>query len=59
MNREVFDDVFCVDCNGNRRQNLRGRNNYDGTLLYICTECGCENSVEDEYTKEMKQNVMR
>lgn len=59
MDREAFDDVFCVDCDRYREQKLKGRNNYDGTLLYICTECGCENSVEDEYTKEMKQNVMK
>lgn len=59
MDSDRYDDVFCVDCDGYRKQKLKGRNNYDGTLLYICTECGCENCIEDEHTKEMKQNVMK
>ena len=46
MEQYKYDDVFCVDCNGYRRQRLARKNIYDGMLRYICTECGCENNVE-------------
>lgn len=59
MDSARYDDVFCVDCDGYRRQMLKGRNIYDGTLLYLCTECECENSIEDELTKDLKQNDMK
>lgn len=64
MDRDVFNDVFCVDCNGYRKQKLKGRNAYDETLLYICTECGCENSVEMEnvislFSGNVKQRTMK
>lgn len=48
MNSDIYNEVFCVDCDGYRKQKLIGQNNFDGTLLYICTECGCENSIENE-----------
>lgn len=47
MENSIHDNVFCVDCNGRRSQRLAGKNIYDGTLRYICPECGCENNVED------------
>lgn len=53
-----YDDVFCVDCNGFRKQKLAGKNIYDGTLRYICTECGCENNIKDELVKD-KQIVIK
>lgn len=48
MNKIVFADLFCVDCKGYKIQKLSGKNIYDGTLRYICTECGCENNINDE-----------
>lgn len=30
MDSDRYDDVFCVDCDGYRKQKLKGRNNYDG-----------------------------
>lgn len=54
MNSDECYDIFCFNCDGYRKQKLKGRNSYDGTLLYICTECGCENSVENESTKDLK-----
>lgn len=38
MDGDVYNDVFCVDCDGYRKQKLIGRNTYYGTSLYICTE---------------------
>lgn len=65
MDRDVFGDVFCIDCNGHRKQKLKGQNIYDRTLLYVCTECGCENSVETEnvnvislFSGNVKQRTM-
>lgn len=55
MDGDRYDDVFCVDCNVYRKQKLIGQNSYDETLLYICTECGCENSIENEL-KQMETN---
>lgn len=52
MDKEIYDNVFCVDCDGWRRQKLAGKNIYDGMLRYICTECGCENNVEDESAED-------
>lgn len=51
MDNDVYDNVFCVDCNNWRKQKLAGKNIYDGTLRYICQECGCENNVEDDAAK--------
>lgn len=66
MDRDVFDNIFCVDCDGYRKQKLKGRNKYDGTLLYICTECGCENSEQAEnlniidlFSGNVKQRAMK
>lgn len=35
MDNDVYDNVFCVDCNNWRKQKLAGKNIYDGTLRYI------------------------
>lgn len=66
MNRDVYNDVFCIDCNGYRKQKLKGRNSYDGTLLYVCTECGCENLEQTEnvniinlFSGNVKQGTMK
>lgn len=66
MNRDVYNDVFCVDYDGYRKQKLKGRNSYDGTLLYICTECGCENleqmenvNIIDLFSGNIKQRTMK
>lgn len=52
MDKEIYGNVFCVDCDGWRRQKLAGKNVYDGMLRYICTECGCENNVEDDSAED-------
>ena len=36
-------DLFCVDCQNVTRQKYKGIYT-DGSLLYICTECGGENT---------------
>lgn len=56
-------DIFCINCDGYRKQKLKGRNSYDGTLLYICTECGCENSHSqfrscEHWTEEQREKLM-
>lgn len=51
MDKDIYDNVFCVDCNGWRNQKLSGKNIYDGTLRYVCKECGCENNVEGDDVK--------
>ena len=40
-------DFFCVDCRKIVRQTYRGTY-ADGSHLYICKECGCENTEERE-----------
>lgn len=47
-------DVYCVDCKKWTKQKFRGRNIYDNSKMYLCSECGCENYVEDE--SETKEN---
>ena len=39
---EIY-DLFCVDCQNVTRQKYKGICT-DGSHLYICTECGCENT---------------
>ena len=38
-------DNFCIDCQSYTRQTYHHTNQVDGDLVYICDECGCENSV--------------
>ena len=38
-------DFFCVDCGEITRQTYKGVY-ADGSHLYICKECGCENTEE-------------
>lgn len=45
-------DLFCVDCDKTTRQIYRGIL-ADGSHLYICTECGCENYEN----AEMDENI--
>lgn len=40
-------DLFCVDCDKITKQKYKGILS-DGSYLYICKECGCENTVEKE-----------
>lgn len=41
-------DLYCFDCREVTRQTYRGIL-ADGSHLYICKECGCENTItEDE-----------
>lgn len=46
-------DLYCDDCKSVTRQKYKGIYN-DGNHLFICQECGCENTEED---KELKNNV--
>lgn len=44
-NKEI--DLFCIDCDKITRQKYKGIL-ADGSHLFICKECGCENTaVED------------
>lgn len=38
-------DLYCVDCKGWTRQVYRGTL-ADGSQLFLCKECGCENIIE-------------
>lgn len=40
-------DYYCFDCGQVTRQTYRGIYN-DGTQMYICNECGCENTETNE-----------
>lgn len=40
-------DFFCVDCEEVTKQTYKGVY-ADGSYLYICKECGCENTEERE-----------
>ena len=44
-NRET--DLFCIDCDTITRQKYKGILS-DGSHLYICKECGCENTITEE-----------
>lgn len=44
-------DLFCVNCGEITRQKYKGVYT-DGTHLYICEECGCENTEIDAIKKE-------
>lgn len=46
-------DLFCVDCQKWTRQKFQCKM-ADHTLLYICSICGCENSIEIPKDKESK-----
>jgi hypothetical protein len=41
------EDFPCTDCDSYRIQNFK-KIMPDNTLLYVCEECGCENSLEME-----------
>ena len=40
-------DLFCIDCDTITRQKYKGILS-DGSYLYICKECGCENTRTEE-----------
>ena len=40
-------DLFCIDCDTITRQKYKGILS-DGSRLYICKECGCENTITEE-----------
>ena len=39
-------DLFCIDCDTITRQKYKGILS-DGSHLYICKECGCENTTKE------------
>ena len=39
-------DLFCIDCDTITRQKYKGILS-DGSHLYICKECGCENTTNE------------
>ena len=43
---KVIKEVWCTDCNRWEKQEYRGTL-ADGSQLFLCLECGCENTVED------------
>ena len=43
-NKEI--DLFCIDCDTITRQKYKGILS-DGSHLYICKECGCENTTKE------------
>ena len=42
-----FTDLFCIECDTITRQKYKGILS-DGSHLYICKECGCENTITEE-----------
>ena len=44
-NKEI--DLFCIECDTITRQKYKGILS-DGSHLYICKECGCENTITEE-----------
>ena len=48
-------DNFCVDCQRWTRQTYRHTNHVDGDLVYVCEDCGCENSVFPLTEKEFDE----
>ena len=38
-------DLFCIECDTITRQKYKGILS-DGSHLYICKECGCENTTK-------------
>lgn len=47
MTDDKYIDLFCTDCDKITRQKYKGIL-ADGSQLYICKECGCENTVTEE-----------
>ena len=39
-------DLFCTECDTITRQKYKGILS-DGSHLYICKECGCENTTKE------------
>ena len=48
-------DNYCVDCKGWTKQTYHHTNDVDGDLVYICNECGCENSVYEADLRSDKE----
>lgn len=46
-------DLYCVDCKYWTKQKYRGVL-VDGSQLFLCKECGCENSIDKQ---EQKLNI--
>lgn len=40
-----IEDVYCVDCKNFRYQKYKGKL-ADGSLFFLCRDCGCENTIE-------------
>lgn len=47
MENNKITDLYCVDCDNVRKQKYKGAL-ADGSHLYICKECGCENTISDD-----------
>ena len=39
---------YCIDCKRPTEQTYHHTNTVDGDLVYVCNECGCENSYDEE-----------
>lgn len=58
-NKQVKDNVFCIDCHGWQEQIYKGEFK-DGSHTYkryICCQCGAENDVEEEVEICHKQQL--
>ena len=58
---KVIKEAWCTDCNRWEKQEYRGTL-ADGSQLFLCLECGCENTVEDseedsEQSNQCKYNI--
>lgn len=54
---KVIKEVWCTDCNSWEKQEYRGIL-ADGSQLFLCLKCGCENTVEDsEQSNRCKYNI--
>lgn len=47
----AWTDLYCIDCDGTTRQKFHCEMP-DNTLLYVCSVCGCENSIENSKENE-------
>lgn len=43
-------DLYCVDCKCWTKQKYRGFLS-DGSQLFLCKDCGCENTIEKQEQK--------
>ena len=54
---KAIKEVWCTDCNSWEKQEYRGIL-ADGSQLFLCLKCGCENTVEDsKQSNRCKYNI--